>query len=134
MTGHDPAAEFFAGLPPQRRADAEAVHDLIRAAAPRLTPWIWRGVMWGGTDQTILGYGRIAQTNRGGATVEWFRIGLAYLSLYVSATRDGRYLAQVYGPRLGKAKIGSSALSFRRLADLDRSVLTELVAEAARPD
>ena len=138
MTGLDPAAEFLAGLPARRGADATAVHEVIRGAAPGLEPWIWRGVMWGGTDQTILGYGRIEQRNQSGATVEWFRIGLAnqkaHLSLYVSAARDGRYLAQVYGDRLGKVKIGSSSIGFRRLADLDLVVLAELAAEAAEAD
>jgi hypothetical protein len=135
MTDRDPSAEFLDGLPPARRADAQAVHDVIRAAAPGLEPWLWRGVMWGGTDQAILGYGRITQVNRGGAEVEWFVIGLAnqkaHLSLYVSAVRDGRSLTQVYGDRLGKVTIGSSSIGFRRLDDLDLVVLAELASEAA---
>ncbi|SNT64418.1 protein of unknown function (DU1801) [Asanoa hainanensis] len=138
MSGQDPVVEFLDGLSVQRRAEARAVHDVIRAAAPDLEPWIWRGVMWGGTDQTILGHGRMTQVNRSGKKVEWFVMGLAsqkaYLSLYVSAVRDGRYLAQVYGDRLGKVKIGSSSVSFRRLADLDLAVLAELAAEAAGGD
>jgi hypothetical protein len=55
----------------------------------------------------------------------------AYLSLYVSAARDGRYLTQVYGDRLGKVKVGSSSISFRRLDDLDLDAVAEMVAEAA---
>jgi len=82
-----------------------------------------------------LGYGRITQVNRGGAEVEWFVIGLAnqkaHLSVYVTAVRDGRYLAQVYGDRLGKVKIGSSSIGFRRLDDLDLAVLAEMTSEAA---
>jgi hypothetical protein len=131
----DPAAEFLAGLPAHRRSVAEAVHETIRGAAPGLEPWIWRGVMWGGTDQTILGYGRYEYVNRSGTTVEWFVIGLAsqkaYLSIYVNAVRDGRYLAQVYGDRLGKVKIGSASVSFRKLDDLDLDNVARMVAEAA---
>jgi len=127
--------EFLRGLPDDRREDAGAVAALVRKAAPGLKTWIWRGTLWGGTDQTILGFGRYTQTGRSGKTVEWFVIGLAnqkaYLSLYVSAVRDGKYLAQVYGDRLGKVKIGSSSVSFRKLADLDLDAVSQMLAEAA---
>lgn len=54
----------------------------------------------------------------------------AYMSLYVNATRDNRYLGQVYGDRLGKVKLGSASVSSRRIEDLDLAVLAEMVAEA----
>ncbi len=128
-------SEFLESLPPDRRPDAEAVHRAIAAAAPELEPWVWRGKMWGGTDQTILGYGAYDYVNRGGEEVHWFLIGLAnqkaHLSLYVNAVRDGRYLGQVYANRLGKVKVGSASIGFRNLADLDLKVLAEMVREAA---
>jgi len=46
----DDAAAFLAGLSADRRATATAVHEVVRTAAPGLTPWIWRGVMWGGAE------------------------------------------------------------------------------------
>ena len=131
----DAVEEFMAGLPPDRREAAGAVHETITTAAPQLEPWLWRGPMWGGTDQTILGYGAYDYVNRSGDEVHWFLIGLAnqkaYLSLYVNAVRDGRYLGQVYADRLGKVKTGSASISFRRLEDLDRGVLAEMVSDAA---
>lgn len=131
-----PAPEdFFSALPDDRRATAEAVHQVIVSAAPDLNQWVWQGRMWGGTDQTILAYGTYEQVNRSGKKVRWFVIGLAnqkaYLSLYVSAVRDNKYLSQIYEPRLGKVKVGSSSIGFRKLEDLNLDAVAEMVAEAA---
>lgn len=134
MTG---ASEtFLAEAPVARRSLLEAVDRTIAAAAPGLETWIWRGKMWGGTEQTILGYGRFRYTNRSGEEVEWFLIGLAnqkaYVSLYVNAGRDGEYLGRLYAGRLGKVKVGAASVSFTRLENLDLTVLAEMAAEAER--
>jgi hypothetical protein len=129
------AEEFLAEVPAERRALLLAVHETIVAAAPQLDQWVWRGRMWGGTDQTILGYGHFSYVNSSKERVDWFLVGLAnqkaYVSLYVNATRDGKYLGKVYAERLGKVKIGSASISFKKLEDVDLKVLAELVASAA---
>lgn len=131
----DPAEEFLEGVPRERRETVRAVHETITTAAPQLEPWLWRGKMWGGTDQTILGYGAYDYTNRSGDDSRWYLVGLAnqkaYVSLYVHAVRDGRYLGQVYGDRLGKVKLGSASISFRKLEDLDLGGVAEMVREAS---
>lgn len=38
---------------------------------------------------------------------------------------DGRYLLRDYEDRLGKAKVGSASIAFRRLDDIDVNVLVE---------
>ena len=89
----------------------------------------------GGTQQRIIGYGEYRSVSRGGGEVEWFKVGLArqkaHISLYVNAVEDGRYLVQAFADRLGKAKVGSANVAFKRLADLDRDVLLELVRRAS---
>lgn len=133
MTGA--AQEFLQSAPSDRRELLRAVHDTIASAAPGLDQWIWRGKMWGGTDQTIMGYGDFDYVNSSKQKVEWFLIGLAnqkaHVSLYVNAVRDKKYLGQVYAARLGKVKLGSASISFKKLEDLDLEVLGEMVAEAA---
>ena len=138
MESSDPspaAQEFLAGLPEPRRELLEAVHRTVAGAAPDLEQWIWRGKMWGGTDQTILAYGHFDYVNASREQVRWFLIGLAnqkaHASLYVNAVRDKRYLGQVYGERLGKVKLGSASISFKKLQDLNLDVLAEVVKEAA---
>ena len=84
---------------------------------------------------TILGYGHFDYMNASKQQVRWFLVGLAnqnaHVSLYVNAVRDKKYLGQVYAERLGKVKLGSASISFKRLEDLDLEVLSEMVAEAA---
>lgn len=131
----DAAEEFLSAAPADRRELLLVVHNTIAAAAPGLDRWIWRGKMWGGTDQTILGYGHFDYVNVSKEQVRWFLIGLAnqkaHVSLYVNAVRDKKYLGQVYAERLGKVKLGSAAISFKRLEDLNLEVLSEMVTEAA---
>lgn len=128
--------ELLASAPEDRRPTLRTVHKAIRDAAPKLKMKIWRQKFWGGTDQTILGYGDITYRSSAGEDVEWFKVGLAnqknYVSVYVSATKDRRYLPEIYAPRLGKVKVGRSSVSFKKLEDLDLDVLHEMVAEAAR--
>jgi len=73
--------------------------------------------------------------DRSGKALDWFHIGLArqkaYVSLYVNASEDGAYLVKRYADRLGKVKVGSSVVSFKRLADVDRVVLHELLVRPA---
>lgn len=97
---------------------------------------LWTGVFWGGSEQEIIGYGDLVQSRPRGPDVEWFVVGLArqknHLSLYVNAVEDRRYLAQVYADRLGRVKAGAASLGFSSVVDLDRDVLLEMLAHAAR--
>ena len=96
---------------------------------------LWEGPMWGGTHQRIIGYGAYAYEGRSGASGDWFVIGLAvqksHLSLYVSGAEDGQYLAKRYADRLGKVKVGSANVTFKRLSDVELPVVLEM-AERAR--
>lgn len=107
---------------------------VITAALPGATRVLWQGVFWGGTEQSIVGYGMIEQRRRKGRTAEWFLIGLArqknYVSLYVNAAEDGAYLAKTYGQRLGRTKVGSASVSFTSADDVDLGVLDEMVRHA----
>ena len=47
--------------------------------------------------------------------------------MYVNATEDGQNVAQKYADTLGRAKIGSSSVGFKALADIDLEALLHLV-------
>jgi hypothetical protein len=53
-----------------------------------------------------------------------------YISLYVNAVADNKYLSQVYGKELGKVKVGSASISFRRLSDVNLEKLRHLLVRA----
>src|SRR5690554_5348463 len=108
----------------------------ITPALPGATRVLWQGVFWGGTDHSIIGYGAIVQPRPRGRRVEWFLVVLARqpsaLSLYVNAAEDRQYLANAYGPRLGRTKVGAASSSFRSADAIDLGVLDEMVRHAGR--
>lgn len=95
---------------------------------------LWVGKFWGGTDQTIIGYGDLYQPRPKGENVHWFVVGLALqksnISIYVNAVKDGQYLGKAYGASLGKVKLGSASIGFKALADVDGDVLKQMLTEA----
>jgi len=82
--------------------------------------------MWG---PSIVGYGSYRYTYDSGRTGEMclgaFAIRGKELVVYIILEDDKKRKALL--SRLGKHKMGKSCLYFRRLADLDKSVLEELV-------
>lgn len=129
-----PPEELIASLPDGVRDDVASLDAELSRVFAGHDRALWEGPMWGGTQQRIIGYGAMVQRQRSG-DVEWFVVGLAaqkaHLSLYVNAVEDGHYLVQRFAGRLGKAKVGSANITFRRLADVELPVLVEL-AERAR--
>lgn len=111
------------------------IDAVITSALPGRARALWQGVFWGGTDQSIIGYGDISQPRPKGRSVEWFLIGLArqrqHISLYVNAAEERTYLGQLYAGRLGKVRAGSASIAVKSADDLDLGVLEEMVRHAA---
>ncbi len=126
--------EYIASLPAEVGADMAALDERITAALPGYGRSLWAGVFWGGSEQRIIGYGDLSYVRSDKQEVRWFLVGLArqknYYSVYVNAADGRRYLAEAYAGRLGKAKVGKSSISFRKLADVDLNVLSELIGRA----
>ena len=114
----------------------EELHTLIKIALPDRVCCMWEGVFWGGSEQQIIGYGNYAYLRSDKKQIEWFLVGLTrqknYFSVYVNAVEDKVYLAEIYGPRLGKVKTGKSSISFRNLSDVNLDVLSEMIEHAGR--
>lgn len=53
-----------------------------------------------------------------------------HLSVYVNAAEDGEYLIQQRADRFGPVKVGSAALTFTTLEDLDHAEFRSLIARA----
>lgn len=126
--------EFIASLPDGVRDDITALDAELGPIFDGQERVLWEGPMWGGTEQRIIGYGAYQQVNRSGAAADWFIVGLAaqksHLSLYVSAADDGQYLAKLYADRLGRVKVGSANVTFKRLTDIDLDVVREMATRA----
>jgi len=119
-------AEYIARVEEKRRPDVQRLHELVREVAPELEPTMEFG---------LLGYGKMHYRYASGREGDWMKIGIAnnkqYISLYCCAA-DGRgYVAERYRDRLPKANIGKACVRFKRLADLDETVLRQLIRDCA---
>lgn len=130
-------AEFLSSLEGKQGEDMRYLDSVISGMMPGHERLLYEGKFWGGSDQQIVGYGVLDYANTSGGDVEWFLVGLAAqknnLSIYVNAVSDGGYLLREYEGRLGKVKLGSAAIGFRKVEDLDLDNLKELVGRAAGP-
>jgi hypothetical protein len=104
----------------QQRTDCQELMALLK----RITQQPPR--MWG---PSIVGYGSYRYTYESGRTGEAPLAGFAIrgreLVVYLDAESDRQ---KTLLAKLGKHKMGKSCLYFRQLADLDKSVLEQLVA------
>jgi len=112
---------------PARRGDIEALDRLIRAEAPDLDRHMRSGMLAYGTYRY-----RYASGREGEAGVIALASQKRYISLYVSCTEGGAYLAETFASRLPGADIGRSCIRFKRLGDVDEGVLRELISDAAK--
>lgn len=125
---------FLAEINGPRGDDLRELDRILSEELSGLERVLWEGAMWGGTEQRIVGYGGITQVRPRGASVEWFLVGLAAqkanLSIYVNAAEDGEYLVKRRAKELGRVKVGSAAITFTSLADVDVPALRALVRRA----
>lgn len=105
-----------------RRSDAHAVCALMSEVTGEPP------VMWG---TTMVGFGSYAYTYASGRSGEWFATGFAArkqsLTLYFM---DGFAAYEPLLARLGPHKTGKSCLHITRLADVDETVLRELITRS----
>lgn len=103
----------------EQRADCKALMAMLARVTGK------RPKMWG---PSIVGYGSYRYTYESGRTGEACRIGFAIrgreLVIYLIA--DGKEQTALLS-KLGPHKMGKSCLYFKRLADLDTSVLERLI-------
>ena len=106
----------------QQRADCRELIALLKKVT-RQPPRMW--------GPSIVGFGSFRYTYESGHTGEAPLAGFAIrgrqLVIYVVPEENER---KSLLPRLGPHQMGKSCLYFKRLADLDRSVLEKLVASS----
>jgi Domain of unknown function (DU1801) len=106
----------------EQRADCKALMSICK----RITKQ--QPKMWG---PSIVGYGSCRYTYESGRTGEMFLAGFAIRGreLVVYILPEGREQEALLS-KLGKHKMGKSCLYFKRLADLDKTILEQLIASS----
>ena len=104
------------------RRDCVRISELMRKATGE------KPKMWGAS---IVGFGRRHIKSASGREIDWFEIGFAprkaNLTLYLNIGEgwDERLLS-----KLGKHKVGMGCLYFKRLSDVDETVLEKLIEDS----
>jgi hypothetical protein len=106
----------------EQRVDCKALMSIFKRVTKQPPK------MWG---PSIVGYGSYRYTYESGRTGEMCLAGFAIrgreLVVYLDAEGEEQ---EALLSRLGKHKMGKSCLYFKRLADLDKTVLEQLVANS----
>ncbi|WP_271438512.1 DUF1801 domain-containing protein [Pontixanthobacter luteolus] len=120
--------EYIAAVQPDaKQEDARRLDEIFRRVtgeAPR---------MWG---PSIIGYGSYSTKYASGRDVTWMRAGFSPRKAKHSLYLMGGYCDEQAGKRrdeqlarLGKHSRGKSCLYINKLADVDQSVLEDIIAE-----
>ena len=116
---------YITSLAEPRRSEIAELDKIIQAAVPTLKREMGYGI----------GYGPYHYKYASGREGDSHVISLAsqknYISVYVQAGRDGLYLAEANKDKLPKASIGKSCIRFKKLADIDSTVLADICRQAA---
>ena len=106
----------------EQRADCKALMSIFKTVTGQ------QPKMWG---PSIVGYGAYRYTYESGRTGEMCVAGFAIRGreLVVYLLAEGKE-QEALRSKLGKHRMGKSCLYFKRLADLDTSVLEQLVANS----
>ena len=106
----------------QKRSESMVIHEMMESITGE------KGKMWGAS---IVGYGHCHLRYASGRELDWMLTGFSprkqNLTLYIM---DGFARYDELMGRLGKFKTGKSCLYIKRLSDIDRSVLKELIQES----
>jgi hypothetical protein len=135
MNVHTQIRDYLAAQPERKRADMQALHDMILRLMPGCRLWFLDGRDEDGRTVTNpnIGYGLLARAYADGRTREFYQIGLsantAGISVYIMGLDDRAYLAETYGGALGKAKVTGYCIRFGALRNIDLAVLEAAIRD-----
>ncbi|MGG0893187.1 hypothetical protein [Cytobacillus horneckiae] len=123
--------DYLQQIPEQSRATIQTLNQIVVDIFGESERSIWEGTFWGGSEQTIIGYGDFKYNRSDKKQVEWFMVGVAlqknYYSYYINAIDGKQYLVKKYAGQLGKVRIGASSISFKKIEDLNIETMKEII-------
>ena len=116
--------EYIATQPEPKRSEMQQLHHIILALMPACKLWFLDGKDEKGktVSNPNIGYGSQTIQYANGKTKEFYQIGISAnttgISVYIMGVNDKKYLAQTFGPELGKASVTGYCIKFKTLADI----------------
>jgi hypothetical protein len=115
--------EFLAAFPEETRKDCLEIAKLMAAATRS------EAKMWG---SSIIGFGSVRLKYPNGRELDWMKIGFSprkqNLTLYLGGLEQKTVLLK----KLGKHTTGKGCLYIKRLEDVDKKVLKELIGASVK--
>lgn len=120
-------AQYLAAVPADRKELVEFLHTFIQKTAPNLKVHF---------AYNMLGYGAFPYRNYKGEQIDWPVISLAnqkgYVSVYVCAVHEGKYVTETFAKELGKVDVGKSCIRLKKLEDVHLPTLKKVIQFAAK--
>jgi hypothetical protein len=129
MSIREQVANYIASQPEPKRADVQALHSVLLQVSPKFKLRFLDGKNSEGkiVSNPNIGYGSYTMKYADGTTREFYQVGMSAnttgLSLYILGIDDKTYLARTYGKTLGKASVTGYCIRFKKLKDINLSVL-----------
>lgn len=119
--------DYLTAVPEKQQELMQFLHTFIQKSAPKLKPYF---------AYNMLGYGAFPWRNAKHEPITWPVIALAnqknYVSLYVCAVIDGKYVAETYKKELGNVDVGKSCIRFKKIEDVNLPALKQVIQLAAK--
>ena len=127
--------EYIAGQPEPKRNDMQDLHRIIQEVMPASKLWFLDGK--NSENKTVsnpnIGYGLQTIQYADGNTREFYQIGLSAnttgISVYILGINDKKYLAKIYGTKIGKASVTGYCIKFKTLKDINIEILKAAVRD-----
>jgi len=124
---------YVASQPEPKRSDMRALHRIILEMMPECKLWFLDGK--NSDNKTVsnpnIGYGTHIIKYADGKAKEFYQIGVSAnttgISVYIMGVKDRKYLSQIYGKQLGAANVSGYCVKFKKLEDINVSVLEEMI-------
>jgi hypothetical protein len=133
MTVKEQIKNYITSHPDPKRNDMQTLHQIILQIMPAGKLWFLDGK--NSENKTVsnpnIGYGSYTIKYADGKTREFYQIGLSAntsgISLYIMGIKDKKYLADIYGKKLGKASVTGYCIKFKTLKDIKVDILEEAI-------
>jgi hypothetical protein len=129
MNVREQIKKYIASQAEPKRSDLQELHRLTLQASPGCKLWFSDGK--DSKNKTVsnptIGYGLHTIKYADGKTKEFFQIGVSGnktgISVYILGLKDKKYLAKMYGKKLGKASVTGYCIRFKALKDINVETL-----------
>jgi hypothetical protein len=127
--------QYITSQPEPKRSEMQELHLIILETIPACKLWFLDGKDDKGkiVSNPNIGYGSYNIKYADGTTREFYQIGLSAnttgISVYIMGIKDKKYLANMYGKKLGKASVTGYCVRFKTKKDINTDILKSAIRD-----